>query len=114
MQGAGEALSRVRAGPASHVLEVPKDYVGCIPSSRSHDASSWNQSSAQRPARKGTGRDSQTAAAIGHTAWALGSFHAQLGESRQAAATLASCPTPCQHPCLNRKPLGRLAGNADV
>lgn len=33
-------LPRVRAGPASHVLEVSKDYVGRIPSSRSHDASS--------------------------------------------------------------------------
>lgn len=33
-------LPGVRARPASHVLEVRKDYVGCIPSSRSHDASS--------------------------------------------------------------------------
>lgn len=48
----GKLFSR---GPASQALEVPKDCVGRIPSSCSHDTSSWNQSPFQKPTRKGQG-----------------------------------------------------------
>lgn len=43
----------VRAGPVSHALEVPKDCVGRISPSCSHDTSSWNQNSAQKPTKRG-------------------------------------------------------------
>lgn len=36
------------------------------------------------------------------------------GGSRQAVATLASCPTLCQPPCLDGEAVGSLAGKADV